>query len=167
MKIITKVNGVDTVFIQSIDMQKINEISLLGAHFNIPASVWGHAYLDNPDIINNPAHNYDYIKFSESHELDFFDQKELAFILNYNYLHQLSPEQIKNKISSCRKRIENLKQHDAQEYQIAQVEYMIETLEYVLNLKENNQDLPSPVEIANQEPEITGFQKFINRFTQK
>lgn len=167
MKIITKINGVDTVFIQSIDMQKINDISLLGAQFNIPASVWGHAYLDNPDIVNNPSHNYDYIKFSEAHELAFFEQKELAFILNYNYLYRLSHEQIKRKISSCRERVETLKKHDAKEYQIAQVEYMIETLEYVLNLKENNQELPTPIEMVNKEPEKTGFQKFISRFTQK
>lgn len=167
MKIVAKINGVDTVFIQSIDMHKINELSLLGASYNIPASIWGHAYLDNAEIMNNSSRNYDYIKFTEPHELDFFEQKELAFILNYNYLYKLSLEQIKHKIDSCRKRIETLKQHNAEDYQIAQIEYMIETLEYVLDLKENSQEIPTPKEMTTQEHEITGFQKFINRFTHK
>lgn len=167
MKIITNVNGVDTVYVQSIDMKKINELSLMGASYNIPASIWGHTYLDNADIMNNPTKKRDYIKFTEHHELDFFEQRELAFILSHDYLSNLSLDQIKDKIDSCKRRIEELKKHAAKEYQIMQIEYMIETLEYTLNLKENGQELPVPDEIDVHKPEATGFQKFINRFTQK
>lgn len=167
MKITSEINGQKVIYVQAIDIQKINELNLLGAGYSVPSSIWGKSFIENAQIFNNPDRKREYIKFDKQHELYFFEQKEFNFILDYNFLNSLSDESILNKIDKCRNRLNSLKNSN-NEVKIVELQYMIETLSYIFDLRVNNKKLPLPSEVENlKQPEPTGFQKFINLFTGK
>lgn len=166
MKIFNEFNGKKAVYVQAVDIQKINDLGFLGANYSVPTSIWGKAFIKNAKLFNNPNNKYQYIKFDEPHELYFFEQNELNFILEYDFLNDLDIDSVSKKIEKCRNRINELT--DSSEAKVVELEYMIETLEYVLNLKKQRKSLPLPEDLKttiNYEPK--GFQKFINIFTNK
>ena len=167
MKIVTENNGKRAIYVQAIDIQKINDLNLLGAGYSVPSSIWGKSFIQNAQIFNNPDRKYDYIKFDEKHELYFFDQKEFNFILDYNFVNSLSDEVLLKKIDKCRSRLSSLKQ-SSESVKYAEVEHMLDILNYVLNLRANDKKIPLPDEVENlKQPEPTGFQKLINIFIGK
>ena len=166
MKIFNEINGKKSVYVQAVDIQKINDLGVIGGNYSVPTSIWGKSFIKNAQLFNNPNNKYKYIKFNESHELYFFEQNELNFILEYDFLDKLDVDAISTKIEKCRARIKTLKTTD--ELKIEELNYMIETLEYVLNLKKQGRKLPVPDDLKstiNYEPK--GVKKFINIFTNK
>ena len=167
MKVVVENNGRKAIYVQGIDVKKINEISTIDPSYSLPTSIWGKTFIDNARIFDDENQVYNYIKFDETHELYFFEQNELNFILDHSFLNKLSTDDILNRLAKCRERLKWAQLND-NGVKVAQVQYMIDTLTYVLNLKINGKQLPLPegVEIVKQ-PEVTGFQKFINLFTGK
>lgn len=166
MKVFNEFNGKKAVYVQAIDIQKINDLGLMGANYSVPSSIWGKSFIKNSQLFNNPNNKHKYIKFNEPHELYFFEQNELNFILEYDFLDKLDVNAISLKIEKCRDRIKMLKNTD--EVKIAELNYMIETLEYVLNLKKQGRKLPLPDDLKSTiDYEPKGVKKFINIFTNK
>ena len=166
MKLFNEFNGKKAIYVQAVDIQKINDLGLIGANYSVPSSVWGKSFIKNAHLFNDSKNKYKYIKFDKPHELYFFEQNELNFILEYDFLDKLDVDTIYLKIEKCRDRIKTLKTSD--NLKILEINHMIETLEYTLNLKKQGRKLPIPDELKpsiNYEPK--GFQKFINIFTNK
>ena len=166
MKLFNEFNGKKSIYVQVADIQKINDLGLMGANYSVPASIWGKSFVKNARLFNNTNDKYKFIKFDEPHELYFFEQNELNFILDYEFLDNLTIDKIAIKIQKCRDRIDSLNVDN--ELKVAELKYMVETLEYVLNIKKQEKKLPLPDELKSTiDYEPKGVQKFINIFTNK
>ena len=86
MKVITE----DAVFVQMNDIVFLNSTDL-----PIPASIVMEVFGKGITIVND-SNRYDFVKFEESTQIDFF--KDLDWIVDYWALKDKSEEQIKKEI---------------------------------------------------------------------
>lgn len=76
----------DSVYVQNNDLAYLNSTDL-----GIPASIY-MKYIGNGKTITNDNNRYDFIKFDEDSEIEFF--KGLDWIIDYNEVKDLSEDEI-------------------------------------------------------------------------
>lgn len=82
MKIITD----NAIYVQKNDMVFLNQTDL-----SIPVSIFMEVFGKGVTVIND-SNRYEFIKFEEKEEIDFF--KEMDWIIDYNLLKDLTEEEI-------------------------------------------------------------------------
>lgn len=86
MKLFHTENGKETVYVQMEDMMRLNQSSI-----PIPVSIFEKVF--TPGIIYvNSSNRFNFVKFDEEHEVDFF--REIEFILDYDQYKDLTDEQL-------------------------------------------------------------------------
>lgn len=163
MKIITS----DTVYIQKRDVQMFLE-----SENKIPLSLLAKLTQVELDGTNKE----EYVSFDIPHEMYFI--KQTSWLIDYSEIVNLTEEQVerlrrqmlldKDVVKIKLDDTADLEKRDALEWQLKVLDHKIETLTSVLRYKNNNQKIPLPEDLGDQNRptngvEPSGFVKKIKR----
>ena len=171
MKIVTNT----AVYVQKDDMIALNETNL-----PIPTSIFNKVWGVGITIING-TNRYEFIKFEEEHEIEYF--KELDWIVDYNELKDLDEsefialgekaaqeqKEIAEKYNFMTKEEQNKNQDLVSRHEM--LTFKIYSIRDVLWFKQGHIrfELPEGVEYPkwDEEKEPKGFQKILSKFKRK
>ena len=87
MKLFHKENGQETVYVQMQDILYLVHES----NVSVPASIFEKVFSVGAVFVTD-ANRFDFIRFEEEHEVDFF--KKLEFVIDYDQYKDFSEEQL-------------------------------------------------------------------------
>lgn len=87
MKLFHKENGQETVYVQMQDILYLVHES----NVSVPASIFEKVFSVGATFVTD-ANRFDFIRFEEEHEVDFF--KKLEFVIDYDQYKDFSEEQL-------------------------------------------------------------------------
>ena len=87
MKLFHKENGQETVYVQMQD----NLYLVHESNVSVPASIFEKVFSVGAVFVTD-ANRFDFIRFEEEHEVDFF--KKLEFVIDYDQYKDFSEEQL-------------------------------------------------------------------------
>lgn len=87
MKLFHKENGQETVYVQMQDILYLVHES----NVSVPASIFEKVFSAGAVFVTD-ANRFDFIRFEEEHEVDFF--KKLEFVIDYDQYKDFSEEQL-------------------------------------------------------------------------
>ena len=87
MKLFHKENGQETVYVQMQDILYLVHES----NVSVPASIFEKVFAVGAVFVTD-ANRFDFIRFEEEHEVDFF--KKLEFVIDYDQYKDFSEEQL-------------------------------------------------------------------------
>lgn len=91
MKLFHKENGKETVYVQMQDILYLVHES----NVSVPASIFEKVFSAGAVFVTD-ANRFDFIRFEEEHEVDFF--KNLEFVIDYDQYKGFSDEQLKEEV---------------------------------------------------------------------
>ena len=158
MKLFHEENGREVVYVQMQDLAYLNEKDI-----SIPASIYMKVF-SNPITIINNQNRFDFVKFEEKEEVQFF--KELEFIIDFDKYKNLTDEEIEaqgDKLATRALEIEEKwnemtkkeQEKNSDEYQ--DIKYILAYFSEIHAIKHGKNTMPFPEFVSQPTPKKKSF----------